>query len=191
MAFAFLGAVMPKTIPQILNEIVAVEGGYVNHADDLGGPTIFGITERVARKHGYRGRMQDMTRDQAKVIYLGEFIRDPGFEEVHRVSPDIAAELIDTGVNMGPPHPCLFLQRCLNAFNDKGRLYQDIRVDGDVGPGTIAALKAYLAKRDGRAVAVMLKALNSLQGARYVDVTEARAANESFTYGWFANRVAI
>lgn len=184
------GTDLNKTIPQILDEIVAVEGGYVNHADDLGGPTIFGITERIARKHGYRGRMQDMTREQAKAIYLAEFIRAPGFEAVHAVNPAIAAELIDTGVNMGTAYPCLWLQRCLNAFNDKGRLYPDIRVDGDVGPGTIAAIKAYLTKRDSRAVAVMLSALNSLQGARYVDVTEARAANESFTYGWFANRVS-
>lgn len=179
------------TIAQILDEIVAVEGGYTNHPDDLGGPTIWGITEAVARRAYYVGDLRNMTRDQAKGIYLIEYIERPGFHRVHEVSPVIAAELIDSGVNLGTAWPALWLQRALNAFNAGGKLYPDLKVDGSIGPATIAALRAFMAKRGAQAEIVMLTALNSLQGARYIEVTEARAANESFTFGWFANRVVI
>ena len=179
------------TISSVLNDIVAVEGGYSNHPSDLGGETKYGITVRVARKHGYTGPMIDMTREQAKAIYLAEFIVDPGFDKVFAISKPIGAELIDTGVNMGVSHPCLWLQRCLNAFNRQGELYADIRVDGDVGPATLTALRGYLTSRGHLAETVMLRALNSLQGERYLSISEAREKNEDFTFGWFANRVQI
>lgn len=179
------------TIPQILDEIVAVEAGFVHHPNDRGGPTIWGITEAVARKNGYQGDMREMKREQAKAIYLREYIEKPGFMLVYEVSPTIAHELIDSGVNLGTAWPSLWLQRTLNAFNEQGKHYPDLKVDGSIGPATAAALKAYLAKRGKDAELVMLTALNSLQGARYIEVTEGRAANESFTFGWFAKRVVI
>ena len=179
------------TIPQILNEIVATEAGFVDHKDDLGGATIWGITEAVARRNGFIGDMRLMTRESAKGIYLREYIDKPGFSLVHQISPVIAYELIDSGVNLGQSWPCLWLQKALNAFNEKGKHYPDLKVDGDVGPGTVSALRAFLAKRGGQGELVMLTALNSLQGARYIEVTEAREANESFTFGWFAKRVVI
>ena len=37
----------------------------------------------------------------------------------------------------------------------------------------------------------MLKALNALQGERYIDLAEKRQANESFVYGWLRTRVEI
>lgn len=184
---------MHKTlsIVQILDEIVAVEAGYVNHPNDRGGPTIWGITEAVARRNGFSGDMRLMTRQQAKDIYLREYIERPGFALIHTVSPVIAHELIDSGVNLGQSWPALWLQRVLNAFNEQGRHYADLKVDGDIGPATVTALKAFLAKRGAQGELVMLTALNSLQGSRYIEVSEGRAANESFTFGWFAKRVVI
>jgi hypothetical protein len=34
-----------------------------------------------------------------------------------------------------------------------------------------------------------LKALDALQGERYIRLAERRPANEAFLYGWLANRV--
>ncbi len=62
-------------------------------------------------------------------------------------SPDIAAEMCDTGVNMGPTVATKMLQRWLNVFNRGGKLYPDMDVDGRIGPRTIAALRAYLGNR--------------------------------------------
>ncbi|STE86759.1 Predicted lysozyme (DUF847) [Escherichia coli] len=37
-----------KSKDEIFDEILGKEGGYVNHPDDKGGPTKWGITEKVA-----------------------------------------------------------------------------------------------------------------------------------------------
>ena len=70
------------------------------------------------------------------------------------------------------------------------KLYPDLGVDGAVGPGTLKALTAFLKHRGTEGVTVMLKAMNCLQGARYIDLAEKRSANEAFLYGWLRERVA-
>lgn len=177
------------TIPQLLDVIVATEGGYTNNPDDLGGPTIWGITERVARRCGYEGDMLAMTRNMAKAIYMREYVQRPGFDKVHEVNARVGGEIIDTGVNMGTAIAGVMLQRSLNALNSKGTLYPDLKVDGDIGPATVSAFRAYMAKRGQFAETAMMRALNCLQGARYIEISEGRQDNETFTFGWLLNRV--
>lgn len=179
------------TIPQILDGVVATEGGYTNNPDDLGGPTIWGITERVARKNGYDGDMRTMNRNTAKAIYMREYVQRPGFDKVHELNARIGAEVIDTGVNMGTAIAGLMLQRALNALNAKGTLYADIKADGDCGPATITALRSFMSNRGAQAETLMLRVLNCLQGARYIEIAESRQANETFVAGWFLNRVSV
>jgi lysozyme family protein len=99
---------------------------------------MWGITERVARANGYAGPMNALPREVAKDIYFSQYVRKPGFAAIMPLSERIAEELVDTGVNMGPPVAAMMLQRSLNALNGQGKYYPDIAVDGDVGPGTIA-----------------------------------------------------
>jgi len=178
------------TIESMIEAVIGKEGDYSNHPSDTGGATRWGITERVARKHGYKGDMQQLPRPTAVAIYRQEYLIDPGFAAVAAINAAIAEELFDTGVNMGPSIPALWFQESLNAFNAQGKLYADIREDGDIGPATLAALRAYLKTRGADAERVMLKALNSSQGERYKFLSRSRAANEDFVYGWFRNRVA-
>lgn len=173
------------TKDDIFSAILEKEGGYVNNPLDKGGATNWGITQAVARAHGYDGDMRNLTRQQALDILEADYWYGPRFDQVSALSADIAAELCDTGVNMGPAVAVRFLQRVLNVMNNQGRLYPDISTDGQIGPRTIAALNSYLISRGSTATRVMLKALNSLQGARYIDLSEQRPANEIFTYGWF------
>lgn len=86
----------------IFNTILGKEGGYVNHPDDKGGPTNWGITQATARAHGYTGDMRNLTREQALAILEADYWYGPRFDQVAAVSPVIATELCDTGVNMGP-----------------------------------------------------------------------------------------
>lgn len=175
-------------IDTILDTLIGKEGAYSNHPSDTGGETMWGITVGVARANGYKGAMRDMTRDQAKAIYRAKYWVAPGYASVAEQSPAVAEELFDTGVNMGPSTGSTFLQRLLNALNRQGKDYADIQVDGDIGPGTLGALKAYRAKRGAQADVVLLKGLNALQGARYVALAEGRGANEDFLHGWLLNR---
>ncbi|HHN9986066.1 TPA: glycoside hydrolase family 108 protein [Escherichia coli] len=180
-----------KSKDVIFDEILGKEGGYVNHPDDKGGATKWSITEKVARAHGYRGDMRDLTRGQALEILEADYWFGPRFDQVATLSPDIAAELCDTGVNMGPTVASRMLQRWLNVFNQQGKLYPDMDTDGRIGPRTINALRAYLQKRGKDGELVLVKALNCTQGDRYLELAEKREANESFVYGWMKERVAV
>lgn len=176
---------MGINLSQVIDNIIAAEGGYVDHPDDRGGPTMYGITEKVARAAGHSGPISELSRDTARVIYTREYYVKPGFSIIADHSPAIAAELTDTGVNMGPQVAISMLQRCLNAFNDG----DEMPIDGVIGPTTANALAKFLARRGSEGETVMLKALNCLQGARYIELTVIRPANESFVYGWIKNRV--
>ncbi len=178
-------------IDHIIDEVLRAEGGYVDNKNDPGGITNWGITEKVAQENGYKGNMKDMPEKVAREIYYKRYVIEPGFDKVLLLSPIVAGELIDTGVNMGTKVAAQFLQRCLNAFNLQGSVYPDLAVDGDIGNVTIQALKAYMTHRKADAIPVMLSALNCLQGARYIEIVESRPASENFTFGWFKNRVRL
>jgi lysozyme family protein len=106
------------------------------------------------------------------------------------LSLPIAAELVDTGSNMGPPIATIFLQRCLNAFNLNGAKYPDIGVDGQCRDFTLRALTTFLDWRGEQGERVLLKALNCLQGERYIDLAEKRPKDETNVYGWTRKRIA-
>jgi lysozyme family protein len=182
---------MPSFLDRAIDALIVVEGGYVNHPNDRGGETNFGITEAVARQNGYTGKMKDLPRGVAKDIYVRRYWTLPGFDKIAEISEPVAAELLDTGVNMGPSWATMFLQRSLNAFSKNGEDYRMITVDGRLGPGTLATFKKFYDARGSLGVAVLLKAMNSLQGARYIELTEQRSQNSAFTFGWFAQRVII
>lgn len=179
------------TKDEIFEAILGKEGGYVDHPDDKGGPTRWGITQAVARAHGYAGSMKDLPRTTALEILTADYWAGPRFDQVASLSPAIAAELCDTGVNMGPSVQSKWFQRWLNAYNQQGQLYPDLIADGQIGPRTISALKSFLAVRGKDGEQVMLKSINCSQGQRYLELAEQRQANESFVYGWMRERVGL
>ena len=177
-------------VDALIDALIDREGGFVNHTADKGGPTCFGITEAVARAHGYAGAMRNLPRDEAAGIYRRLYWLRPRFDQVARRAPRIAGELFDTGVNMGPAVAATFLQRALTALNRNGKDYPDLVPDGRVGPRTLGALDAFLEARGRRGgETVLLRALEALQGERYLRLAERRPANEAFLYGWLANRI--
>jgi lysozyme family protein len=181
---------MGKNIETLLDELIEREGGYVDHPADRGGPTNFGITEQTARAYGYRGAMKQLPRSTAKQIYRQLYWTRPGFDDVAARLPDLGTELFDTGVNMGPKVAAKFLQRALNVLNQQERDFRDIDVDGDIGPGTIYALSRLIAKRGEKpAGTALFRIVDSLQGARYLDLAERTPSQEAFMYGWITNRV--
>ena len=51
-------------VDRLIDALIEREGGYVDHPADKGGPTCFGITEAVARAHGYAGPMRQLPRER-------------------------------------------------------------------------------------------------------------------------------
>lgn len=173
----------------MIDAVIDREGGYVDHPADPGGATRWGITAATARADGFGGDLRTLGRARAAAIYRRVYWRRPRFDEVAERAPTLAAELFDTGVNMGPVVAIGFLQRALNALNRGASDYPDIVPDGTVGPCTLAALDGFLARRGHGGETVLLKAVEALQGERYLSLAERRPAAEAFLYGWLANRI--
>jgi lysozyme family protein len=180
---------MSTTIQTLIEDLIAREGDYADHPADKGGPTRWGVTEAVARANGYAGSMRRFPRDEASSIYKRLYWERPGFARLERSIPRVAAELFDTGVNMGPATAAGFLRRTLNALNRNGRDFGDVAEKGFVDHAVEAAVAAFIAVRGRAGEAVLLKALEALQGERYLSLAEKRPANEAFLYGWLANRL--
>lgn len=171
---------------------------YTNDPNDSGGPTKFGITLRTLsrfRKFSCTpADVQALTRPEALAVYRWVFVEEPGFDRLlsaATLSKPIAEKVIDAGVLSGPARSCEWLQRSLNALNRQAKDYPDIRVDGDCGPGTSRALVSYLSKRGPDGVAVLIEALQSLQGAFLVELCEKRPKDEDYLFGWLKHRVAL
>ncbi|KKM74794.1 hypothetical protein LCGC14_1396780 [marine sediment metagenome] len=167
------------------------EGGYVDDPSDSGGATNWGITEKVARKHGYTGHMRDLPKPLAVQIAKKAYWDVMKLDDIAALSGPIALEMFDTGFNAGTSRSGKFLQRALSALNRLQKDYPDVVVDGAIGNKTVGALKAFMDKRGAKGETVMLRTLNGLQLAFYVGLVERREKDEKFLFGWIFHRVKI
>jgi lysozyme family protein len=182
--------IIDLSVDQLIDAVLEREGGYVDHPADRGGPTRYGITDAVARAHGYAGAMRQLPRNEAALIYRRIYWLRPKLDQIAQRTQTIAAELFDTGVNMGPSVAVTFLQRALTALNRNAKDYPDLTPDGRIGTQTLRALDAFMRVRGRQGgQTVLLRALEALQGERYLRLAERRPANEAFLYGWLANRL--
>ncbi|MCR4297251.1 MAG: hypothetical protein NUV75_00650 [Gallionella sp.] len=178
-----------ERLKAIIDGVIAVEGGFIDHPSDPGGATKFGITEAVARANGYVGHMRDLPRSTAFQIYWIRYVVAPNFDDVAELDVKVAEELIDTGVNAGVGRAAQWFQEALNAFNERGRAYPNVAVDGDVGPATMNAFRAFKRKRGDVGTKAMLGALDALQGGHYLRLASGDSKFEDFAFGWFAHRI--
>lgn len=106
--------------------LIGNEGGYSNNPADPGGETMWGVTQRVARAYGYAGAMRDLPRDTAKAI-AKKLYWDP--LQLDELDARVAFQVFDANYNGG--HPVIWMQGASGA-----------KVDGLIGPATIAAVQA-------------------------------------------------
>jgi len=178
------------TVDEMIDGILAREGGYVNHPSDPGGATNFGITQRVAQANGYSGDMRQLPKATARQIYRREYVEKPRFLGIAEIDPLVAEEVIDSGVNAGQRRAALWFQQALNVLNRRQADYKDIAADGIIGPGTLAAFQALRRKRgEVKARQLMLKALNGLQFMHYFNLAEGGTKFEDFMVGWLDSRI--
>ncbi len=171
--------------------LIQREGGYVNDDADSGGETTFGITVDVARAYGYLGKMRDLPIATAQAIYMKRYWTRPHFDQIDVVDPTLAAKMLDIGTNMGPTVAATFLQRALNSLNDGASRFSDLEPDGDVGPMTIQALRAFIAQRGDEGRAVLLMMVRSQQSVRYMEIAEGKPSQERFSWGWQRSRALL
>ena len=116
------------TFDEAFTQLLGHEGGYSDHPSDPGGRTMWGITERVARAHGFTGDMRTLTRDEAKRIYRADYWEPVRADEL---PPQVRYDVFDGAVNSGVKQSVKWLQRAVGVTDD-----------GIIGPKTLAAVNA-------------------------------------------------
>lgn len=103
-------------------QVIGHEGGYVDHPDDPGGATKFGISRRA-----YPGEdIASMTLDRARLLYRRDYwypIRGDALPEA------VAIQVFDAAVNHGVRQAVRMMQRALG-----------VEDDGVIGPVTLIAM---------------------------------------------------
>jgi len=186
---------------EAFTETMGSEGGYANDPTDRGGETYRGVSrvhhpdwlgwviiDRLREREDFP---QCLNGNREAQIAVQDFYRIEYWDRllgsmVDEVSPDIAAELFDTAVNMGKYRAVKFLQSGLNTLNRDESLFLDLVEDGKIGKRTIGALKQLTAKD----LPVLLKMMNVLQGAHYMAIMGRNHSQEKYARGWFS-RVSI
>ena len=128
---------------EALKVILRHEGGYVNHPRDPGGITNLGVTKNTweawTGKPATEADMRALTREAVGPLYRARY-----WDLLHcdQIPAGLAMCVFDFGVNAGPARAARYLQQMVGAG-----------ADGKIGPATIAAVKAVVA-RDGEAESV-------------------------------------
>lgn len=171
-------------IAAIIAAVFAVEGGYVNHPNDPGGATNWGITERVARQCGYRGDMRSLPKQVAFDCYRVNYIERPGFGPLVEIDQAVAEEVIDTGVNMGPARPTRFFRTAVNEV-----CRTRLPVTGRIDSVTVKAWSDCRANLGARACVAMLDSLDRQQRSEYDRLVQVNPRLRVFHRGWINHRI--
>jgi lysozyme family protein len=129
-------------------KVLGHEGGFVDHPDDPGGKTRYGVTEAVAREVGYRGDMRELPLELAKRIYLEKYWNPISADDL---PPGIRYIVFDGAINSGPGQSVKWLQRALGVVDD-----------GKIGPKTLAA--AYAQNADALRCRILAQRLRFMSG---------------------------
>lgn len=177
----------------VIKQSTGVEGGYVMNPLDPGLATNHGITYATSRewtelwsKHGWDGDMKTLPVSLAYEIYDLGWWRRMRLDDVAMLSPTLASEMFDFGINAGRSNCITSLQRLINVSNRRGVLYPNISIDGGFGDKTLDGLRAYMQTNNPDAETKLTYFLSGMRVWYYVDISERRSdeKNEEFTRGW-------
>ena len=158
---------------KIFDYLIKVEGGYSNDKNDKGGKTKYGIIEEEARDFGYKGDMQDLTKDFAKNIYLKKYYLGNKLDKV--VNDKVALSVCDWAVNSdknGIKNAQIAINQLTNA---------NLEADGIIGNKTLEALNTVDPEK-------FLEVYHNLQRIYYRSKVADDKTQENFLAGWL-NRV--
>lgn len=178
------------------NNILQVEGGYVNDPDDPGGETYKGISRRFNPAwSGWKfiDKMKKLSNfpkslNSSDTLYaMTQIFFKENYWDI--ISLDkinnqfLAEEIYDISVNQSPRDAAKSAQRAVNIVNQNEKPYNDINVDGQIGPQTIGLLNGFL---DSKYLTIII---NLLQASEYIIEAERNHKQEKFLKGWILNRV--
>tara|TARA_R110002051_G_scaffold83504_1_gene148123 strand:+ start:1856 stop:2326 length:471 start_codon:yes stop_codon:yes gene_type:complete len=112
----------------LIGDVLAREGGYVDHPSDPGGETKYGIAKRSHPKED----IKNLTKERATEIYEDKYWTP---SRASSLPGSLKETYFDMVVNMGQRRAVKILQKACNSKGCK------LVVDGLIGRNTIAASK--------------------------------------------------
>lgn len=168
-----------------LQYVLARESGLEEQASDPGGITNHGISLRflksipVERLRMYSipiyvsaDTIRDLTIDQARALYQGEFWNHAPFNEIS--SQDVCNYLFDACVNMGIAPGVKCLQRALWAARSNRAVVVD---DGILGPNTLKQV-------NWTDNVLLLSCMRSERGGEYRLIAQTHPQENNDLEGW-------
>ena len=172
------------------------EGGYDNDPDDRGGETYAGIArkffpswqgwkiiDKIKRSNQSKAAINQAAKaDHLLRDYVRAWFDALGLGELPQ---PLANEIFEQSVNLGKSGSGKKVQIICNAYNYQPgakKLFADLKVDGAIGPKTLAALKIILANKAN--AESLVHALNCMQGAHYLELAAKKFTQRKYTVGW-------
>jgi lysozyme family protein len=163
------------SVDKILWEIIRKEGGFVNHKNDRGRATKYGVTQSTLSNWiGREATIEDvklLTKDDAFEIFYKLYYEAPNIDDLpEQIQPIIT----DMSVNHGPKNAIKMLQEVIKACG------LTIGIDGICGPGT-AKTAAELWRMIG---SDMINKIVMRRLAFYDAIVKNDASQKVFLSGW-------
>lgn len=172
---------MNEKVDKMIDDIIRREGEYVDHPNDRGGPTKYGITQKTLSQYlGYaavKSDVQNLDIEVARAIYEKNYYMAPG---IYKLPEPIQAFIFDSAVNHGPRRALKFVQSVCN----QAGVEPATSVDGAMGPNTLRAVN-WTNEQMGD---VFLTALIEERRNYYLLIVANNPSQEVFLRGWM-NRV--
>lgn len=150
---------------RIMQQVLEIEGGYVDNPSDPGGKTKFGISQRAFPHLNIIA----LTESQASAIYKKHYWDPyPFFEKIN--APLVVLKLFVAGINMGQKYANICLQRALRSF-------KHVDADGIIGPKSLETINSVPANE-------LVPAFNSECAGRYRMLCAKNSSLKKFLNGW-------
>lgn len=171
-------ATTASSVIEMVNDILRREGGFIDHPDDRGGPTNFGITLRtladarsLAPDQLNAEDVRNMSIDEARQIFFDRYFSKPKIDQLPAL---IQPQVFDMSINHGPGAAIKMLQQVLS---DTG---QECSVDGGIGDETLrCAVRA-----TGVLGEVLVNRLVDKRVSFYRAIVDRDASQGVFLRGW-------
>jgi lysozyme family protein len=161
-----------NAIEDIIDDLLAREGGFVNQWPDRGGATNFGITRGTLsawlKRDATVEDVKNLPVETARDIYRQFYYIEPGFACIDDF--DLLGLVVDSAVQHGTRTVIRWLQRAC-----------DVVQDGILGPTTAAAIESH-------GGAWLYRRLLAIRIGYYFSIIADSPAQAVFAKGWF-NRI--
>ena len=124
---------MRQNFAEALQHVLKHEGGFVNHPEDPGGMTNLGVTKKVWEEWvGHEVDEKTMRNLRPEIVAPMYKVKFWDKIKGDNLPTGVDYVVFDAAVNSGPGRAAKWLQACVG-----------VDADGDIGPKTLAAVKAF------------------------------------------------